>query len=83
MQFLPWTHPTKSVQVNQPLDNRESFERYTAYSQLLDRNGQWIGVADTKANVVLGFLVATVPLFAALPFRKGRKSCESSFMTRI
>lgn len=47
------------MQVNQ------DYEQYNAYSQLLDRNGQWIGVADTKAGVILVFLVAVFPVLAA------------------
>lgn len=63
MRLLPWMHPTKARQDNQ------NYEQYNAYSQLLDRNGQWIEVADTKASVILGFLVATFPVLAspALP----------------
>jgi Family of unknown function (DUF5706) len=59
MRLLPWISPPKSLQAN------ENYEQYNAYSQLLDRNGQWIGVADTKAGVILGFLVATFPVLAA------------------
>ena len=59
MRLLPWISPPKSLQDN------ENYEQYNAYSQLLDRNGQWIGVADTKAGVILGFLVATFPVLAA------------------
>ncbi len=59
MRLWPWKHVPKPVQDNQ------DYEQYTAYSQLLDRNGQWIGVADTKAGVILGFLVAAFPVLAA------------------
>ncbi len=59
MRLWPWTRPPQPAQVN------KNYEQYNAYSQLLDRNGQWIGVADTKAGVVLGFLVATFPVLAA------------------
>src|SRR5436190_4903322 len=59
MRLWPWTRPPQPAQVNQ------NYEQYGAYSQLLDRNGQWIGVADTKAGVILGFLVATFPVLAA------------------
>jgi heme/copper-type cytochrome/quinol oxidase subunit 3 len=63
MRLLPWISALKSSQADQ------NYEQYSAYSQLLDRNGQWIGVADTKAGVILGFLVATFPVLAtpALP----------------
>jgi len=47
------------------VQDNQDYEQYTAYSQLLDRNGQWIGVADTKAGVILGFLVAAFPVLAA------------------
>ncbi len=43
----------------------QNYEQYSAYSQLLDRNGQWIGIADTKAGVILGFLMASFPVLAA------------------
>ncbi len=59
MRLWPWTRQPKPVQVNQ------DYEQYNAYSQLLDRNGQWIGVADTKAGVILVFLVAVFPVLAA------------------
>ncbi len=59
MRLWPWTRPPQPAQGNQ------NYEQYHAYSQLLDRNGQWIGVADTKAGVILGFLVATFPLLTA------------------
>ena len=59
MRLWPWMRPPKPVQVDQ------NYEQYNAYSQLLDRNGQWIGVADTKACVILGFLVAAFPVLAA------------------
>src|SRR5260370_25018653 len=59
MRLWPWTRTPQPAQVNQ------NYERYEAYSKLLDRNGQWIGVADTKAGVILGFLVATFPLLTA------------------
>lgn len=59
MRLWPWIHQPKPIQVNQ------DYEQYNAYSQLLDRNGQWIGVADTKAAVILGFLVAVFPVLAA------------------
>lgn len=60
MRLWPWMHPPKRVQSNQ-----EDYARYTAYSQLLDRTGQWISIADTKAGVILGFLLATFPVLAA------------------
>jgi hypothetical protein len=59
MRLWPWTRTPQPAQVNQ------NYEQYQAYSQLLDRNGQWIGVADTKSGVILGFLVATFPLLTA------------------
>lgn len=59
MRLLPWIRPSKFVQTNQ------DYEHYTAYSQLLDRNGQWIGIADTKAGVILGLLVAVFPVLVA------------------
>lgn len=59
MRLWPWTSQPKPTQIDQ------DYEQYNAYSQLLDRNGQWIGVADTKAGVILGFLVATFPILAA------------------
>ena len=59
MRLWPWTRQPKPVQVDQ------NYEQYSAYSQLLDRNGQWIGIADTKAGVILGFLVASFPVLAA------------------
>jgi Pycsar effector protein len=59
MRLWPWTRPAQPAQVEQ------NYEQYHAYSQLLDRNGQWIGVADTKTGVILGFLVATFPLLTA------------------
>lgn len=59
MRLWPWIHSPKPVQVDQ------NYEQYSAYSQLLDRNGQWIGIADTKAGVILGFLVASFPILAA------------------
>jgi len=59
MRLWPWMRQSKPVQVDQ------NYEQYSAYSQLLDQNGQWIGVADTKAGVILGFLVAAFPVLAA------------------
>jgi Family of unknown function (DUF5706) len=51
----------------------QDYEQYNAYSQLLDRNGQWIGVADTKAGAILAFLVVAFPVFAAPAFPVVRK----------
>jgi hypothetical protein len=56
MRFWTSTHRLKPEQAE------ARFDRYEAYSKLLDRNGRWIEVADTKAAVVLGFLVATFPV---------------------
>ncbi len=63
MRFWHWMHPSEPAQAKQ------GYEQYSAYSQLLDRNGQWIGIADTKAGVILGFLVAVFPVLVlpALP----------------
>ena len=63
MRLWPWKHAPKLEQGNQ------DYGQYDAYSKLLDRNGQWISVADTKAAAVLAFLVAGFPVFAipALP----------------
>jgi hypothetical protein len=63
MRLWPWKHAPKLEQDNQ------DYGQYDAYSKLLDRNGQWISVADTKAAAVLAFLVAGFPVFAvpALP----------------
>ncbi len=69
MRLWPWTRQPKPVQVNQnSAQVNQDYERYNAYSQLLDRNGQWIGVADAKAGVILGFLVAAFPVLAAPSF---------------
>lgn len=66
MRLWPWTRQSPPVQVDRtPVQADQDYEQYNAYSQLLDRNGQWIGVADTKAGVVLGFLVAAFPVLAA------------------
>jgi len=51
----------------------QDYEQYDAYSQLLNRNGQWIGVADTKAGAILAFLVVAFPVFAAPAFSVVRK----------
>lgn len=59
MRLWHWTQPPKPVQ------SEQSYDQYNAYSQLLDRNGQWIAVADTKAGVILGFLVAVFPVLIA------------------
>lgn len=59
MRFLRSIHPRKPAQAD------DAYQRYDAYSKLLDRNGRWIEVADTKAAVVLGFLIAVFPLFFA------------------
>jgi hypothetical protein len=64
MRSWPWMRQQKPMPVSQtttPLD--QDYESYNVYSQLLNRNGQWIGVADTKAAVVLGFLVTTFSVF--------------------
>jgi hypothetical protein len=54
----------KLVQVSlDALQHEQDYEQYNAYSQLLDRNSLWIGVADTKSGFVLGFLLATFPVF--------------------
>ncbi len=62
MRLWHWMRRSKPVSVKQ------DYEHYSAYSQLLDRNGQWIGVADTKAGVILAFLVAAFPVFLAPAF---------------
>jgi hypothetical protein len=59
MRFLRSIRPRKPAQAD------EGYQRYDAYSKLLDRNGRWIEVADTKAAVVLGFLIAVFPLLFA------------------
>ena len=66
MRLLPWTRQLKPIQDNQDSTQaNQDYERYNAYSQLLDRNGQWIGVADAKVGVILGFLVVTFPVLVA------------------
>lgn len=66
MRLWPWTREQKLVQVSlDALQHEQDYEQYNAYSQLLDRNSQWIGVADTKVGVILGFLLATFPVFMA------------------
>jgi len=59
MRLWRWMRRSK------PVPGKQDYEQYGVYSQLLDRNGQWIGIADTKAGVVLGFLIASFPVFAA------------------
>lgn len=58
MRLWNWMHVPKTAQDDQ------SYELYDVYSKLLDRNGQWIGVADAKAAVILVFLVAIFPVLA-------------------
>lgn len=66
MRLWPWTRQPKPTQVSPAsLQGDQAYLQYNAYSQLLDRNGLWIGVADTKVSVILGFLVATFPIFTA------------------
>ncbi len=48
-----------------PARAEDSYQRYDAYSKLLDRNGHWIEVADTKAAIVLAFLIAVFPTLMA------------------
>jgi hypothetical protein len=62
MRLWPWINQSKPTPVNQ------NYEQYNAYSQLLDRNGQWISIADTKAGVILGFLVIVFPVLATPAF---------------
>lgn len=49
----------------EPVPADEGYARYEAYSKLLDRNGRWVEVADTKAAVILGFVIATFPALMA------------------
>jgi Family of unknown function (DUF5706) len=66
MRLRLWTRQLKPMQVSlDSLQGDQEYEQYNAYSQLLDRNGQWIGVADTKVSVILGFLLATFPVLLA------------------
>lgn len=58
---------------------QNNYEQYQAYSQLLDRNGQWIGVADTKAGAILAFIVIAFPLFAAPALPLLQKSVQTVF----
>jgi hypothetical protein len=63
MRLWPWTHQPKPTQTSlDSLQCDQAYSQYNAYSQLLDRNSQWIGVADTKVGVILGFLLATFPV---------------------
>lgn len=52
----------RSMRQQKPAQADTGFQRYEAYSKLLDRNGRWIEVADTKAAVILAFLIAVFPL---------------------
>jgi len=67
MRLWPWKHAPKLEQGNQ------DYGQYDAYSKLLDRNGQWIGVADTKAAAALAFLIAGFPIFTIPAFPVARK----------
>src|SRR6266849_7456376 len=70
MRLWPWTRWPQPAPANQnSVQAKQDYEQYNAYSQLLDRNGQWIGVADTKAGAILAFVIVAFPLFAssALP----------------
>ncbi len=69
MRLWPWTRQPQPAHTSQnAVQNHQDYEQYHAYSQLLDRNGQWIGVADTKAAAILAFLVVAFPVFAAPAF---------------
>lgn len=69
MRLWSWTRRPQPTHANQnAMQAHQDYEQYHAYSQLLDRNGQWIGVADTKAGAILAFLVVAFPVFAAPAF---------------
>lgn len=69
MRLWPWTRRLQPTPTNQSaVQAEQNYEQYKAYSQLLDRNGQWISVADTKAGAILAFLVVIVPVFASSAF---------------
>src|SRR5579864_552391 len=66
MRLWPRINQPKPAPVN--LDSAQvdqGYKQYKAYSLLLDRNAHWIVVADTRAGVILVFLVAAFPLPAA------------------
>ena len=64
MRLWLWMREQNIVQVSlDALQREQDYEQYNAYSQLLDRNSLWIGVADTKAGFILGFLLAAFPVF--------------------
>jgi hypothetical protein len=69
MRLWSWTRRPQPTHASQnAVQAHQDYEQYHAYSQLLDRNGQWIGVADTKAGAILAFLVVAFPVFAAPAF---------------
>ncbi len=68
VHFSLWTphpKPQPASSAQEQTQNLPDYNQYKAYSQLLDRNGQWISAADTKAGAALAFLVALFPIFAA------------------
>lgn len=78
MRLWPWTRKPQPSPTKQSAGQAEQdYERYNAYSQLLDRNGQWISVADTKAGAILAFLVVIFPIFAPSAFSAMRKAMNA------
>lgn len=65
MRFWRWTRPLRPARA-EPREG--AYQRYDAYSKLLDRNARWIEVADTKAAVILGVIIATFPVLIAPAF---------------
>lgn len=71
MRFWPSIRPPRPALAD------HLYDRYDAYTKLLDRNARWIEVADAKAGVALALLVAVFPtlmspaLSAAKEFVRG------------
>ena len=81
MRLWHWMH-TKPGEISQAPD-KQDYERYNAYSQLLDRNTQWIGAADTKAGAILAFVVVIFPLLATPALSSVQKLASEAFTQTI